>query len=204
MDNTLFDHASASSPERGRPELRSAAAGFFGALLVALVACDDPFQLDWVSAPETVVIYSLSRPEPNLPSAFNFHFRTPILVEAPGTTGQWDVALDNDAGRLVFLPPRALGINSRARIAALPGREFHEVVDAPQDTAAYVSDRPVPVALGTVYVVQTGEGIGSFGQRCVFFAKLEPIEVDVTGGQLTFVFDASPICNDTRLIPPEG
>ena len=32
----------------------------------------------------------------------------------------------------------------------------------------------------------------------------QEIEVDVTGGQLTFVFDASPVCNDTRLVPPTG
>jgi hypothetical protein len=175
-----------------------------GLLSLGLLAggCDDPFELDWVSAPETATIYSLSRPEPGLPSAFNFHFRIPILVEAPGSSGQWDVALATEADRLVFLPPRALGINSRARIAALPGMAFADVVDAPQDTASYVSDRALPISMGTVYVVQTSEGIGTFGQRCVFFAKLEPLEVDVTGGQLTFVYDASPACNDTRLIPP--
>jgi hypothetical protein len=173
-------------------------------LLLILAACDDPFEVDWVAAPETAIIYSLARVERNLPAAFNFHFRSPIIVESPGSSGQWDVALDSQDGRLVFLPPRALGINSRARIAALSGLEFHEVVDAPPDTAAYVTDRPVPVALETIYVVQTGEGVGAFGQRCVFFAKLEPIEVDVTGGQLTFVFDASPVCNDTRLVPPTG
>jgi hypothetical protein len=171
-------------------------------LVLLASGCDDPFELDWESSPETAVLYSLSRPEPNLPSAFNFHFRIPILVEAPGSSGQWDLAVDTEANRLVFLPPRALGINSRARIAPLPGVAFADVVDAPQDTAAYVSDRALPISMGTVYVVQTSEGIGTFGQRCVFFAKLEPLEVDVTAGQLTFVYDASPACNDTRLVPP--
>jgi hypothetical protein len=38
----------------------------------------------------------------------------------------------------------------------------------------------------------------------VFFAKLEPLVLDVAGGTLEFVFDASPVCNDTRLVPPEG
>lgn len=172
------------------------------ALLPLWSGCDDPFQLDWESAPENATIYSLRRPEPNLPSAFNFHFRVPILLESPGSSGQWDVALDTEAGQLVFLPPRALGINSRARIAALPGQAFADVIDAPQDTIAYISDRAIPVKTGTVYVVQTGEGVGTFGQRCVFFAKLEPIDVDAAAGQLTFVFDANPVCNDTRLIPP--
>lgn len=148
------------------------------------------------------MIHSLARPEPNLPSAFNFNFRTPIIVEAPGSTGQWDVALDTQGGNLVLLPPRALGINSRARIASLPGVGFDEVREAPADTAAYVSDRPVPVALGVIYVVQTSEGAGGFGQRCVFFAKLEPLVIDVEGGTLTFLYDSNPICNDPRLVPP--
>jgi hypothetical protein len=178
-----------------------------GALLLlalAASACDDPFQIRWESQPDTVQIYSLARPEPNLPSAFNFYFRTPLTVEAPGSTGQWDLALDTEDGRLVFLPPRVLGINSRARIAAVPGVAFGDVMEAPADTAAYVSDRSLSVTLGTIYVVQTGEQTGSFGERCVFFAKLEPLVIDPQAGTLTFQFDASPVCNDTRLVPPEG
>ena len=167
-------------------------------------ACDDPFEIRWEAAPDTALIYSLARTEPNLASAFNFNFRSPITVESPGSTGQWDIALDTQGGRLVFLPPRALGINSRARIAPLPGLAFGDVTEAPADTAAYVSDRPVPVVRGTIYVVQTGEQTGTFGERCVFFAKLEPLVLDVTGGTLEFLYDASPVCNDPRLVPPEG
>jgi hypothetical protein len=53
-------------------------------------------------------------------------------------------------------------------------------------------------------VVQTTQVVGSFGQRCVFFAKLEPLVIDVAGGALTFLFDANPVCNDPRLVPPGG
>jgi hypothetical protein len=203
MKTTHFLQPARRSPGAAVPPPPGRAALAIG-LLALLAGCDDPFEIDWVSTPENAVIYSLSRPEPNLPSGFNFHFRSAVLVESPGSTGQWDVALDTEDGQLVFLPPRALGINSRARIAPLSGLEFQEVVEAPQDTAAYVSDRALPVTPGTIYVVQTGEGIGTFGQRCVFFAKLEPVDIDVTGGQLTFVFDANPVCNDPRLVPPEG
>jgi hypothetical protein len=172
-------------------------------LALATAACEDPFEIRWEARTDTALIYSLARPEPNLASAFNFYFRAPVAVESPGSTGQWDVALDTEGGRLVLVPPRALGINSRARIAALPGLSFQDVTDAPADTAAYVSNRSVPLVHGTIYVVQTSEQSGSFGQRCVFFAKMEPLVLDLTAGTLRFAFDASPVCNDTRLVPPE-
>jgi hypothetical protein len=130
------------SPARLRP-VRIAAL-----LVLALgsVACDDPFEVRWDARPDTALIYSLARPETSLPSAFNFFLRIPLVVESPGSTGQWDVALDTEGGQLVLLPPRALGINSRARIAALPGVDFNEVSEAPQDTAAYVSNGSVPLS----------------------------------------------------------
>jgi hypothetical protein len=178
-----------------------------GSVLVAALAaaggCEDPFEIRWEARTDTALIHSLARPEPNLPSAFNFYFRAPVAIEAPGSSGQWDVALDTEGGRLVLLPPRALGINSRARIAPIPGVAFQDVIDAPADTTSYVSNRSVPLELGTIYVVQTSEQSGSFGQRCVFFAKMQPLVLDVAAGTLKFAFDASPVCNDTRLIPPD-
>jgi hypothetical protein len=174
------------------------------ALALVTAGCEDPFEIRWEAQTDSALIYSLARTDPNLPTAFNFYFRAPITIEAPGSTGQWDVALDTQGGGLVLLPPRALGINSRARIAPLPGIPFNDVTEAPADTAAYVSNRPVPLALGTTYVVQTSEQSGSFGQRCVFFAKMEPLVLDVVRGTLRFLYDASPVCNDTRLIPPDS
>ena len=172
-------------------------------VVFAAAGCEDPFEFDWDARPDTARIYSLALPETNLPSAFSFFLRIPIVVESPGSTGQWDIALDNEGGGLVLLPPRALGINSRARIAPLPGVSFSDVLEAPPDTAAYVSDRGVPLTAGTVYVVQTGEQVGAFGSRCVYFAKLQPVEIDVAGGAFSFLFDGNPICNDPRLVPPD-
>jgi hypothetical protein len=171
--------------------------------LSLLAACEDPFAANWTAAPDTARLYSLARPEINLPSAFNFNFRTAVIIESAGSSGSWDLAVDTQGGGLVFLPPGALGINSRARITALPGVRFEDVLEAPADTALYVSRTPVNVTLGTTYVVQTSQSSGSFGQRCVFFAKLKPLEIDVNGGILRFLFDANPFCNDTRLVPPD-
>jgi hypothetical protein len=96
--------------------LLSAASAF--ALLLA--SCDDdPFRIDWDAAPDTVLLYSLARPELNLPSAFNINQRRLVLVEAPGATGTWDIAVDTQGGNLVLLTPGAMGLESRARITSL-------------------------------------------------------------------------------------
>jgi hypothetical protein len=183
---------------------RAPAAGAAAALLFALVACgDDPFSFDWSDAPDTVQIYSLARPELNLPSGFSFG-QPPgsVIVERPGATGAWDVALDTRGGQLVLLPPGALGITARAGIAVLAGVAFDDVVEAPGDTLAYAKNDPVPVLAGTVYVVQTNRRPCAFGASGVYYAKMEPVAIDVAGGVLTFRYVASPICNSRRLTPP--
>ena len=163
----------------------------------------DPFRLQWFQEPDTALIYSLSRPELNLASAFNFVGRVALEIEAPGSTGQWDILLDHRDGRLVLMPPGAIGILSSAKIAVFPGMTFNDVRKAPRDTADYVSDQPVSLEAGTVYVVQTHRDRDRFGLSCLFYAKLEPIEIDEAAGTLTFVFDSNPLCNDLDLIPPD-
>lgn len=172
--------------------------------LVALLgACeDDPFAIDWPAAPDTVLLYSLARPELGLESAFNFNARQPVRIEAPTATGNWDLALDTQGDDLVFLPPGAFNINSRARVTALPGLAFDDVLEAPADTTLYSATAPVTVKLNTVYVVRTSQTAGSFGQPCVYYAKLEPLVIDVEAGTLEFVYDGNPVCNDPRLVPP--
>jgi hypothetical protein len=174
------------------------------ALSTGLGACGgDPFAINWAASPDTVLLYSLARPELNLSSGYNFFGRRAVRVESATATGSWDLALDTRGGDLVFLPPGALGVGSRARVTALPGMRFDDVIDAPADTAVYSAVSPLPIEMGTVYVVRTGQSVGAFGRRCSYYAKLEPLVIDVDGGTLTFVFDVSPVCNSLRLIPPD-
>lgn len=182
--------------------------GILTALVVAVPAfagaCgDDPFQINWVSSPDTVLIYSLARPELNLPAGFNFHGGDLVRVEGPQSTGLWDVAVDTRGNEMVFLPPGALGVSSRARITTLPDMSFLDVTEAPSDTLVYVADQPVPIRLGTIYVVRTGRSAGVFSSSCVYYAKLEPLVIDPAGGTLSFVYEDSPVCNSLRLIPPD-
>lgn len=174
-----------------------------GILALTSLACgDDPFRFDWEVAPDTVLLYSLARPELNLPSAFNLNQRRRVLIESPGATGAWDFAVDTQDGQIVLLTPGAMGLDSRARITSVTGTPFLDVRKAPADTAGYVGDRPVPVELGPVYIVQTDESVGSFGTRCVYYGKLEALDIDPAQGTLVFVFDSNPLCNDRSLVPP--
>lgn len=174
-------------------------------LAAALPACgDNPFELNWTARPDTVLLHSLARPELNLSSGFNFVERRTVRIESPGVTGSWDLALDTQDGRLVFLPPGALDVRSRAAISVLEGMDFQDVREVPSDSASYSFDVPVPVETGTVYGIQTHEARGSFGRVCVFYAKLEPVRVDPEAGTISFVYDASPVCDDPRVVPPDG
>jgi len=179
------------------------AAALIAALLVGAAACgDDPFAYDWSDTPDTVLLYSMARPELNLQSAFNFRSKLPIQVEAAASTGSWDAAVDTRGGEIVLLPPGALGVIGAARVTTLEGFALADVRKAPSDTLVYVADQPVPVAMGNVYVVKTNRSQGSYGSTCIYYAKLAPVIIDVAGGTLTFEYVANPVCNSSDLVPP--
>jgi hypothetical protein len=76
-------------------------------VLLAATACnDDPFEIRWELQADTVLLYSLARPEMNMDSGFNFRPGTlgPVRIEAATATGTWDIALDTRGGELVLLP----------------------------------------------------------------------------------------------------
>jgi hypothetical protein len=123
------------------------------ALAVGLTACgDDPFVFDWDGSPDTVQLYSLHRPELNIPSAFSFYDRVVFPVE---------------------------------------------------QTLLYTATQPVRVEAGTVYAIRTNRRTGSFGSSCVYYAKMEPVVIDLAEDKLTFRFTTSPICNSRELVPPD-
>ena len=158
-------------------------------LAVGAVGCDDPYAIDWEESPDTAFIYSLARPELNLPSAYDFLGQVPLRVEAPPSTGRWDLALDTQGGELVFLPPGALGVGSAARLARIPNTTWDEVIYAPSDSTQYI------------YVLRTHTSRGYYGMSCVYYGRIKPVEIDVDVGLLRFLYDVSPVCNSLRLIP---
>jgi hypothetical protein len=173
-----------------------------GLLGLALAGCgEDPFQIRWTEDPQEEVLYALDREELNQFSGFDMIGRLRVVIEDPQTEGAWDFAVDREGGGMVFLPPKALGLDSRAAIATIPGAEYADVRVAPADTLAYVLDEPVEIALGTVYVIRTRVASGGFGRVCHFFGKVEPLEIDPVAGVVRFLQDTSPDCNNRSLVP---
>ena len=105
---------------------------FLAASVLGLTACgENIFDIKWtVSRVSTVLLYSLARPELNLPSGFDFVDRREIEIQQPGVTGLWDLLVDTQDGQLVFVPPGALGIDSEVMVLPIPdmagaGNESH-------------------------------------------------------------------------------
>ena len=85
----------------------------------------------------------------------------------------------------------------------LPQRPFVRSVRLEESTRrASPTKDAVPAELGTIYVVRTHEQLGSYNRLCVYYGKLEPIEIDVTLGTFHFRHDTSPDCNNRSLVPP--
>jgi len=189
---------------RGTRSRWPAAVAAVAALLTGLGGCSgDPFAFNWNDTPDTVLLYSLARPELNLLSGFAFFQRVPIRIESPAATGSWDAAVDTRDGDIVLLPPGALGVISTARIAVIEDVSFDDVKRAPTDTLMYIATEAVPVRMGSIYIIKTNRARGSFGSSCVYYAKLEPLVIDIAGGTLTFRYITNPICNSIDLVPPQ-
>jgi hypothetical protein len=187
-----------------RSSMRSLALAAIIGTSAGVAGCSgNPFQLNWSASPDTALIYSLTRPEINLPSGFDFALRNTVEIQKPGSTGNWDVLLDTEAGELVLRAPGFYEIDSEARIAVFENMSFDQILKAPRDTADYISDRGVPMRLGTTYVIQTHLSTDRFGQRCRFYAKMEPLVLNVAQGTMEFLFDRNPLCEDLDLVPPD-
>ena len=175
--------------------------------VLIFAACDDPFgPAIWSAVPDTVQIYSASRPEfIGLPSTVDITL-TPVgllPIESPAITGNWDFALADNAGGLAIVPAAAFaGLQSRARVGYVDDQTFDELTVAPRDTAEF-SAVPVQLQTGGVYVVRSRRascGGVSSGYR---YAKLRAIDVDVAAGTFRFEIVRNPYCDDRSFVPPE-
>ena len=177
------------------------------AVLIAtwgLAACgDDPFAVRWQENPDTVRLFALSRPEPNLVSGFDFFPRAAVRIEAPTTGTNWDLAVDVRDSEFVWLPPGALGIASQSALATAENETFATIREAPADTARYVSTEPIPIRTDRIYVIRTRQHAGLFNALCTYSGKIQALDVDVPGGAVSFQFDVSGACNSRSLVPPD-
>lgn len=185
--------------------------GLIVPLLPLLAGCDDDFVREWSAVPDTVLLYSLSRPEYiGRESAFNFIIGVPpfipeVVVEDLNNTGNWDLALIDQGNDLALVPASAfVGLASRAGIADIGPGVLEDIRTAPGDTAQFKTTA-VPIRLGTIYVVRSrrAQCPGGFGASGVFYSKMEALEIDKAAGTLLFRRISNPYCNDRALIPPE-
>ena len=163
---------------------------------------DDPLAVQWTANPDTVQLYALSRPEPNLLSAFDFYNRIPKRLEAVTTGNRWDLVADVREGQFVWLPPGSLGISSDAALATLDDETFESAARAPSDTARYVRNEPIPIQFDRIYVIRTRRLQGGFS-ACNYYGKIEALEADPIAGTIRFQFDVNLVCNSLDLVPPE-
>jgi hypothetical protein len=173
--------------------------------LFFLAACDDDLGPGfWDPTPDTLTIYSISRPDLiGLPSAFDGVQLRRVAVESPSATGTWDFVLAEQGANFVMVPASALGgAPSRAGIATIGTGALEDILEAPSDTAAF-SALPVVIQPGTNYVLRTRREVCSGFGTGVFYAKLQAVGVDASNGTYRFAVVRNPYCNDRRLVPPE-
>ncbi|HSJ09609.1 MAG TPA: hypothetical protein VK928_06825 [Longimicrobiales bacterium] len=178
-------------------------------LLVLLAgACDDGLQPNtWNATPDTLVLYSASRPEyVNLGSGLDITSEpvTTVPLEAPGVTGNWDFALLDVNGGLALVPAITIApvTGSRARLLVVNGASLESVDEAPSDSTRYTA-QALTLQTGAVYVLRSRRASCGYtaGSK---YAKLQPVDVDVARGVVRFAIVRNPYCDIRSLVPPEG
>jgi hypothetical protein len=176
------------------------------AAALVTAACGDGLgPLTWDATPVTGVIYSLARPElVGQPSAYDFVDLRRVVVESPGATGGWDIALSEQNGQMVFLTAGAFpGIDDDILIAESTERVLTAVAEAPADTADYTRG-PVPVVEDRIYIIRTRVAACiTFGSG-PFYGKFQVLSIDTAKGSIELAAVRNRYCNDRDLIPPEG
>lgn len=172
------------------------------AVLLATPACDDfsveplPIRLD------SFVLFSLGRLDlVRYPAAFDFFSQAPIMVEHQFATGNWDMVLMETDGEFAIAPPGVFPPLSfmRAGVEVVEGRSFEEVKRASNDESAYIKNALVPLRENSVYIIRTRRS----DLGCVFYAKLEPVEINAEVGSVRFDYLLNPNCGDRSLTTAE-
>jgi hypothetical protein len=177
-------------------------------IAVAAGACSDPFgPRPWPATPDTVTMYSASRAEyvgyRSALDIVSFPVAT-LPIEAPGLTGNWDVALADDGAGLALVPAVAFDGFSRSRIAIMPaGTDFDELQRAPSDTAAYTAEA-VQLQPNRVYVIRSRRAQCTFSSAGYRYAKVVPVTIDANAGSLRFAIVTNPNCDNRSFVPPES
>lgn len=180
-------------------------------IALALAGCDDPLgPQSWNETPIEVRLWSIDRTEHiGLPSAYDF-FSVPssrVVVEDPRSASGWDVVVSDVEGGLAFVPAGAFpDIGTDVGIAVITGVSFDDLLEAPREADAYVTDRAVPLVEGGVYVVRTRRAAcATFGFATIAprYGKVTVTEIDLEEGSVVFKVVRNPNCNDRSFVSPK-
>jgi hypothetical protein len=175
-----------------------------GLAVLLTTACGDPNRLEAVAATvtDTTVVYALSNPDINLPSAYNIPEITP--VRATGAFN-YDIAFNiSAAGKAVFIPMALLAVDFQTGIhpvglLKVPGT-FDAVTIAPRE--GYVFDDSLTVDPGEVIVVQaTVPRYCGFPYPQQMYAKFVVDSVKVAEKAVYFRLVVDPSCGFRSFLP---
>ena len=181
--------------------LRLAALGL--ALLLG-AACDDGFgPRVWADTPDTLTIYSITRPELlGRASGVDLVSLRLVVLESSLEVGGWDFALGEQDGEFVILPQAVVpGLESRAGIARVTETSLDQVLEAPADPDVF-QQGPLEIEIGQVYVLRSRRTSCELGTG-VYYGKMKALALDEASGTLKLEIVRNPYCNDRSLIPPE-
>lgn len=187
-------------------------AALLAAVLVTGAACSDSTGFDYQPAlvGDTVEVMAPTQASGEQPTALD------ITSDGAGSiwggrfphlsrdAEAWDFAVRIQGGEIVLVPGPAIGLtqSSAALTEALEGETFDSVREAPGQ-GQFVTDAGVPMRVGNVHVARSRQVPFGFLQACVMYAKLEPLTVDVSAGQLRLNVVTNQNCQDLRLEPPD-
>lgn len=184
-------------------------AALYPLLAVALAAgCDDPnrFTVEPLITVDTIEVAAPTSAT-GLPTAIDVTSTGGIIMggrrpETEQDAERWDLAVRVRDGALVFVPAAALGINSTAGITMpLAGKTFESVIEAP-GAGSFVTDEPVAVQLGAVYVVRSRNVPCGFGAASQY-SKIQPLEVSLEDARVRLQISTNEVCGDPRLVPKD-
>lgn len=172
-----------------------------------VAGCDDDLgPRDWDATPDTVLLWSLERPDLlGFPSGFDFIGSQRIIVESPAASGRWDLVVTEEDGTLAFTPPGWFpNLAEGPAVAEITDQAFDELERVPSDIELRTDVR-MPLEVGGVYVLRTRTEICDIrgftaGPR---YARIHVLDIDVDAGTVTFEYVDNPICNNRSLVPPE-
>lgn len=172
--------------------------------LVVAAGCNDTTGLnDWNATPDTVTLYSASRPQlSGLQSGYDITAPRPVIVESVSTGQAFDFLVTDVNGAFSLIPSGALTAqNNKAGLARVSATTLESIRSAPSDTSQFQQKAPVAVNPGDFLVVRSRR-VSCLISSGSYYAKMHVLTVDPAAGTLKFEFVRNPFCTNQSLVPP--